>query len=426
MEYICYECEVKNMNPFLKKAFPLLLALIVSLGCLVACNGSQNPVEGTESGAETTEPAVSETTAAEIKIEPVMPAVPDNAAARQIVVDYMNKMADVRWVCKDEMDYSSVVSFTKTLVYKPGQEYFGMPYIGGTANAEYFKTFLDENGVYTGSIKWKDVPGNTCASSIYVAYTTISTDETNASATTDMFPLAGKGMVPVGNYSLERITDTAKSLTKDVISQNGDNAILEAYAMLKPADTILSRWAAGGSVLGHTRLVVAEPEIVRGGNGKIVPHKSYLTITEQCSSFNEDEKTKQTTSKTNFKYSFSDLLKAYYIPLTLEELANDTIAAPEITISAFTKPEKITDTNMLKGTVKSNYIIFEANAVITDSNGNVVARIDRYPNAKMLQLTEVHFDNDITNLPSGEYNFKLTIRIGLGECVYADYNFTVK
>lgn len=393
---------------------------ILSILLLASCN--QPHGSGDNNNTQTTD--LNDTSIPmDSNFEIKLPSIPSNEQARKIVVDYMKKMASVEWVCKSDIDFSTVVSFTSKLIYKSGTTYFGLPYVGGTAGAEIFKSALDENKVYTGSIKWNDIQGNTCSSSIYVAYTTISPNS-NASNTIDMYPAANKGMIPVGDYNLDKVTDIKTSETKDVITANGQNTILEAYAALKPGDTLLSRWKSGSETLGHTRLVTSEPVIERGENGKIIARSSYILLTEQTSSFNESSNV-NTTWKVDFKYTFSDLLGDYYIPITLKELADDSFVQPEITIQGLTKQDKFTNSNMLKGIINSNYVIFEAHALVYDSNGNIVSRIDRSPNSKTVHLTEVQFDNDVTKLPAGEYTFELNITIGLGEFTYERYSFTV-
>ena len=403
----------------MKKSLLLLLSALLCLISFASCKSETDLPE------ETSAPEVTETTPPEV-FTPVLPKVPTNDEARKIVVDYMKEMAGIRWICKEKMDYREVVSFTSGLIYNVGHEYYGLPYVGGTSNAQKFLSKLDENGNYVGSPLWSEVPGNTCASSIYVAYTTISTDDTNASSTENYFPSAGKGMVPVGDYSLDKVKDIKKTLTTDIVRANGQDRMSEAMACLRPGDVVLSRWAAGSAVNGHTRLVSSLPTIVRYDNGKINVRESTIALCEQCSSFDERDRKHISTWKVDEVFTFSDLLGDGYIPLTLEELALDSFEAPEVTVTGLTKPEKITAENMLKGTIRSNYKIFEVHVTISDENGNRVAGIDRLVNDKTVQLPEIHYDNDVTSLPAGTYHFRMDIRIGLGTFTYSDFTFTVE
>ncbi len=397
--------------------------LLVSLFLLVSCESQGDPLP---TGGETTEAVT--TSAPQTAFVPVMPSVPSNEEARRIAVDAMKEMSEVEWVAQRTMDYTKVVSFTSSLIYEEGKTYFGLPYVGlKPANAGLFRSCLDENKVYTGSIAWGNVPGNVCGSAIQIAFTTVSPDADNASGTWEFFPSAGKNMVAVGEYGLDTVKDPEKALTTDVVRANGQYKIAEAYACLRPGDVILSRWSGGGSVLGHVRMVSKDPVVVRSDNGNINIRSSALVVSEQCSGFDPEAKGKNTTWRIDRSYTFNDLLGAGYIPLALKDLAEDALVPPQIEVKALTKPEKITSNNMLKGTVYSNYVILGADAAITDEGGNTVASIHRTSSfEKTMQLTEVHFDNDVTSLPAGNYRFRLTVSVGFGEAVLADYAFEVK
>jgi hypothetical protein len=352
---------------------------------------------------------------------PVLPPTPTVAEARQIVVAYMTEMATVEWVCQTAMDFTQAKPYTKTLIYRPGITYIGLPYVSNHDGVELFRYHLDGNKVYTGPTTYANCLGVSCAPAIKVAYRTVS-PTVAFGGTPNILPHARKGTVAVGDYQWEADTPADATLTKDIVCKSSSNAILEAYAMLQPADTVATRKEAGTSIFGHARLVSSRPVVVRGADGKIDPSESHLHVIEQCGSFNKDADC-NTTWRVNKKYTFADLIDKYYVPLTLEEFKTGKFAPAEIAVTGLTLPEDITSTNRLKGIVTSNFVINEVDATIYLADGRAVSQIRSCPQSKQYELGKIAFDNDVTRLPSGTYRFVLTIKIGYGDYVHANYIF---
>lgn len=352
---------------------------------------------------------------------PVLPATPTVAEARQIVLAYMTKMASQQWVCRTEMDFTKAKPYTKTLIYRPGTTYVGIPYVSNHNGVEAFRHQLDGNKAYAGPITYERCLGVSCAPAVKVAYRNVS-PTVSFGGTPNILPHARKGIVAVGDYRWEVDTPPDATLTKDIIQNSTPNAILEAYALLQPADTVASRTLSGSAIFGHARLVSSTPVVVRGADGKINPAESYLHVIEQCGSFNKDADC-NTTWRVNKKYTFADLIGKYYVPLTLEEFKTGKLAPAEITVTGLSAPQDITSNNTLDGVVTSNFVINEVDATIYDADGRRASQIVCCPERTRCELGKIPFDNDVTKLPAGDYRFVLTIKIGYGDYVHADFAF---
>ncbi len=351
----------------------------------------------------------------------VLPRTPTVAEARQMVIGFITRAATVKWVCKTTMDYSKEKAYTRELIYQPGVTYYGMPYVSHQNGVEFFGTFLDANRVYQGPIPFQDCPGSTCASSLKVAYRYVSS-AVAFGGTPNILPHAGKGTVPVGDYQWQAATPAEQTLTRDIIRASTTNAILEAYALLQPADAIATRRPARGAINGHGRMVAAAPVVVRTVTGQIDPQASSLQVIEQTSTF-EKKDDGFTTWRINKEYTFAALLAQGYVPLTVEEFKRGRMADARIKVTGLTLPESLGASRRLTGEVASNFFLSEVNAVVYDAAGRVVAQSQQYPEAKSCHLAQASFDHELTGLPAGTYRFVLAIKIGYGDYVAADYVF---
>jgi hypothetical protein len=339
-----------------------------------------------------------------------------------MVLAYMTRMATQEWVCQTTMDYSKMRPFTKSLIYRPGVTYFGLPYVGHHNGVELFGSLLDANKVYLGPVSPEKCRGVTCAGAVKVAYRTVS-PSVSFTGTPNILPHARRGTVAVGDYAWEVDTPPPATLTADIIRRSTSNAVFEAYARVQPADALAARWKSGSALYGHARLVSSLPAVVRDGDGRILPLASHVHTIEQCGSFNK-EAACRTTWRVGRTYTFAELIGKGYVPLTLEEFKTGKLAEAKIRVAGLTEPEHLGSSNRLKGSVTSNFVIHEIDATIFRADGSPAATARAFPESTVLSLEGVSFDQDVTALPPGRYRFVLTIRIGYGDSVGADLNFT--
>ncbi len=415
-----------------------VFCVLSTLFALTSCYGNtgelvatgEDTTEGGSDHGNTAEPVASEedTTNGGTESSADAPALPEGyfaaptvEEARKRVLDYYYQMSQVKWICKSDMDFTKGQPFTSRLYYKAGETYYGIPYCSRLAYLEQFRMVDDENGYYTGPIKYDTCIGNSCASSIRVAMNTVSGNIT-AWSSADFYPWTDKGLVKVGDYDWNGIdvSQRDKLITKTVNDKNGVQTIYEAYALLIPGDTIAARWKSGSSVIGHARLISAEPTVVRNGKGEINGTKSYLTVYEQCSSFNEKSDV-NTTFKINSIYSFKDLFEDGYIPSRLAEFEKGEIADAQITCSKVSSAKTAIGSAYPSGTIScDNYIILHVKVEFIDSDGKVATYAEYAPKEKSVKLDGRPFSVPCKDLPEGDYRYVVTITIGPGVYTYCD------
>jgi len=414
----------------MKKLCLLLLALAVMLAVTAACDGTEPPAVGEDSQA--TEAADAATTAAPIEENPfVVPA--DMNGIRQKTIEYFEAMANVKWIAPETMDYRDDCPWTTKLVYEKGKTYYGLPYSTyldpGVGLAE-FETYIDAKGAYTGPLEYRELIGGDCGSMRRawawggaICGFGMTFDDWEMFVYENTHDNKQPVLVKLGPYDDSHFAKNTPT-TECVIAHNDADTMYESYALLKSCDLIGARFKlSGGTVAQHVRMLVEDATVMRLGNGKIAPAKSYIVFSEQTSTvYNEGGKL--STWALNQKISFTDLLANGYIPMSTVTLQQDTVTQPELEGTGFSKPENFASSPMLKGTIKSNYNIFELNVTITDKDGNVVSYIKNYPYALKVILSELTLSTPVSELPAGDYHFKTTATIGFGTKTVAEFDFT--
>lgn len=329
----------------------------------------------------------------------------DELDPRKVVYDYMYKMSQIKWTPSELLDLSSI---SPQLVYTPGTEYVGMPYV--TQVAGTYEMFMDvlEDGKYVGPTTAKSAVGNHCSSSIINSWKQVSNTIT-AGYTVNMMPNKGKGTVPVGEYVYEKDDQS----TEDIVRHNKQDVIFDAYTKLQLGDAILSAGKSGQwNNTGHTRMVVSL-NIVSTPGGKINPNRSTIKTIEQTNAFD-----KNASVKTNWyvfhEYTFADLYSKNYIPVTVKELS-ETPEEPTFKASNLNTPRNIVR-GKLKGVIYSNHVIKSVTVTISEKNGDtVLEETYRNPNDKNFFFEERPLPDSFKELEAGRYFFKLTVSIAYGD-----------
>ncbi|MBE6563755.1 MAG: hypothetical protein E7655_00550 [Ruminococcaceae bacterium] len=388
----------------MKKTLASLFAALLLAAAFTACSPTQAPVEGS-SVPETTLPA-----------EPALPvyAEPESLKApadiRQTAVDYMYAMSQVKWRPSEEMEFTYI-----NLTYKPRNTYYGLPYncwLDGTL--EGFARYIGEGDLYTGPAGWSTAPGNHCTSSIKSAWMTVS-NSISFTVSINMLPESGTGILPVGDYDWK----DSQLYTKNLMAKNSIETMCAAYNQLKKGDVVLSTWGD----TGHALMLMKDPTVVASQSGKINSARSFLTTIEQTNALDTTVDI-NTTWKVNKQYSFDELYKNNYIPITIQEFKDNAAEDATFTISGQTKPENLPNATMLKGTVKSNYRMIQIDVTVTDENGNVVLSGTDYPYDTTYILTSMGMDFNVKDLPAGTYTYKVVAKVGFGDAVVTSCTFT--
>lgn len=202
---------------------------------------------------------------------------------RQRAVDYMNKMATVKWTPS-----KTFLHWSGGRYWYAGTVYTGIPYTqkARTCDLEKFKSNMSGNK-YVGPSGQTTYLGNDCSSAVSMAYRKVYSS----------FPITWTGgMFPkesyikqVGSYNAGKSTDA-----KSICSSNGINVMKRAYACLQKGDIVLCNT--------HVMMVTAQY-----GDAVAVTHQTTYDYGLRS------------TWRVNERYSYTSLYNGGYIPVTLSK-----------------------------------------------------------------------------------------------------------
>ena len=248
---------------------------------------------------------------------------------RQKVVDYMKKMATVKWKCGK--DFSWYVGKEEYEYYCAGRTYYGIPYsqkpVTGreTVSYETFCDLIDGNKTINNFIGRND-----CSYAVMQSIKQADSKNDVNTGTWYMYPGFNR-LVKVGNYSY-------KSSTVKTCQDNGSEKMFKAYKQLLPGDIVVNAGSVyvgkdknGKDVyqdFGHTMMIVENDQ------------KNNVRVIHQSSGgFHYDENKKKSTKfgllrrnedrnsswGVNQMISYDTLFNNYYIPL-----ANQVIKSKDV------------------------------------------------------------------------------------------------
>ena len=327
----------------------------------------------------------------------------DEIDLRQLAVDYMYAMANIKWTAGIRMDYSSYAA--KSLIYEPGKTYLGMTYNNNATGLEMFMTILDSNNKHIGTdAGWDTAPGNSCATSIRHAWQQIS-PTTDYGYSADMMPYyTGTGVLGIGD--IDWSVYNGKN-TYTIVNAHDPQVIYAAYAMMLPADSLVRYLDTGGHALMLTKEVI----VVYNSDGSINPQNSFLFLTEQNNLLN-NKREYPSSWTVDGKVSFAQALKDGYLPVTNAELQEGKTPTPVFELTLKPSVTNVQKGN-IKGTVKSNYFINTVRIEIL-SGDEVVLSGETHPYKKTCGFSALGKTLPITSLPAGKYTLVITADVGLG------------
>ena len=403
----------------MKKRIAWILALLLTAGAVFGCTPA-DPESRNESDQSGTKSSIEENTKEETEApteapteEPTEEPFGKDMDLRGIVVDYMKRMASVEWTASTLIDYSSN---SKSLVYKPGQKYLGMVYNNNATGLEKFLSILDENAVSTETnTSWNESPGNSCATSIRHAYQQVSAD-VEYGYSFDMLPFyENTGIIAIGNIDWSQYNGTNTLTT--VFAVNDRDDLLEAYALMKPGDSLVRYIDTGG----HAQMITKDPFIVRTKEGKIDPENSYLYISEQNNLLNNTREY-PSSWKWDYPVSFATAQNGSYLPVTIEALVTGVTKKPEFETSSVPTAEDLAG-GTIKGNVKCNYCMNEVKIEVLKDGEPVISYVT-YPYARSFGLKTIRNEIGLKELEAGSYTFVVTAAIGFGTEKLMEIAFT--
>lgn len=278
-------------------------------------------------------------------------------ALRQQVVDYMYRTCTYRWIPAKDMYYIDTcnTSSKHEQSWKAGQVYFGPPYAHLALSLEAMEALMEADGTLKSSVPaegFNTLFGNDCADAMFWAYSQISSKVTY---TLTRNAICTNGMLPVGGYDVTNTIATA-----DICAANGAEKMYEAYACTRPGDALLF-------APGHIRMAAESAYVFRNADGKIDPEKSYILTHEQGAAMGATMEKRHSTCLTNTKYTFAQLFKGNYIPLTIAAFTEGPDAVTVSTTNTATDK-----TGLAAGIVSSNYRLNWVTVKLTDAAGAAV------------------------------------------------------
>ena len=347
----------------MKKSFLLTLLLIFTI-ILCGCNN------GSADNTEPQEPVVVSPFAYP---DYTFDGTPTTDELRATAVRAMCDILSIQWSPAETISYFNTAGRDKQFDYKPGNIYGGVLYSGaGSGLFQYLEYYNPQTGLLsypgTGDELRKNI-GSGCADSLLWSWGTVANSFSSGYYPSVM--VQKNGYLPVGDYTYNKdITSYYLISTKDIIANNGEAVMLDAYSKMLPADALIS------SSADHSMMVVLPPTVKYDGEGVIDTEASYVIIQDQrggrtSTTFYEEKESGQTiyyNSQRAMKMTFATLLEKNYIPVTLAEFTGaKAYEKAEVTTQGKACKELKDLQNVM---VASNYPIALINIIAVDKSGN--------------------------------------------------------
>ena len=97
---------------------------------------------------------------------------PESDNYRQVVMDYMMKMANITWTPKEtfSIKWKGEPRFPINLVYEKGKTYHGMTYTDTKGTLDMFEQLLEDGEMTPNSEYYDECFGNHCSASMIMSY----------------------------------------------------------------------------------------------------------------------------------------------------------------------------------------------------------------------------------------------------------------
>lgn len=342
---------------------------------------------------------------------------------RDIVMDYMLKMAKVEWTPTTSWTtgWKGSAEFKVNLKYEAGKTYYGVPYSDTRAPLGEFELFLD-NGKFTpNSTYYEELIGNHCSSSMTMAFQQVI-DLSYPAGLRPTTKRIGLLKFPDGIVTPPSESTTSPNLwySDSVLKVNSREAIIEGYASLGKGDIVMKDTKSGG----HTRMV-SKVEVSKSIAGVINAGRSYVYCVEQTNAWYD--KKENSTWWIDKKYSFSQLYDGYFMPVTLciyhEE--NPVIDDAVICMDGKNTPDSVV--KMLNGSIESNFPLSYVYVTVKDSDGKMVKEHLEYNLGELYKfnLRKISYNLAIDKMPAGKYSFEVKAGIARGDVTLESFDFTI-
>lgn len=246
-------------------------------------------------------------------------------------------------------------------VFEAGKTHYGMPYTHSLGSYERFLACFEPDGSLKPWLKADGYDGfdlymgTDCSGAIYWAWSRVC-DKIQFHRTLDMLPAAKDGTIAVGGY---RYREGWR--TDEIFADNGNEKMCECYAKMHKGDAFVNYLKNNG----HCRLCVQNTVVFRNREGKIDPNNSYMITHEQGDGLYPEHNDMPTSWLIDWKYSFNQLIRDFYIPITNRALLDG--ASPKVQVSF----EEGNGTIGNPGRIYSNYRIISTSVRILEKEAPV-------------------------------------------------------
>ena len=350
---------------------------------------------------------------------------PESNNYRQVVMDYMMKMADYEWTPKETFHIGLKKNLTDMgldLTYEKGKIYHGVTYFYTKASFYEFLQLFEDGGFVNNSEYYEVCVGNNCQSSIDMAYQQImdfpfyGSIQPNPNRGT-MLKLAGDLKLP-GKWG-----ETYD--TEDIWNVNSQDAVFEAYATLDMGDVL---YFSSKKRSGHLRMVSKPAEVTRFENGHIDPENSFIYTVEQTNTWDTQDtaRGRNTTWFVNRKRTFAALYRRFFKPVTPTIFTSGEKSKDAYVFYCGTNNAE-TIKNGLSGTITATFPLAYARVTVRNKDGKLIQSAMKYdlPKCYNIDLAELNNDIDISKLEKGTYTVTVRAGIARGGVDFEQFEYTV-
>lgn len=404
---------------FSKRLICLALCLVFLLSS-ISCGESdtESTVPETSTPIKEIEPAVDNyfTVHEDLAALPIASGDMSVDEFRSLCVEFARLQGSFLWRPSREIRYSNWNAGEIRLV--EGRLYGGLPYSAAGSTIYAFLDFYDrESGVMTPPISgdFNKQLGNNCSMGAFWAWGRVSD---TLSFTATRYMNASTGCIRLGRYAISSdITDFADYTTHKICKNNKIDVMCEAYALLLPADGLVHF----DGERGHAMMASNASVVVRDESGKIDSDASYVYIIEQHDDVSarrlEDGTLVYNVGGIDNKFTFTELYDKGYLPFTIAEFVG-TSGVEEAELSIGTDKTTLTYADIKKLSLTSNYPMAKVSVTLTDSAGEEVYHVYRYPTQSYyrgIPLSDVC--SSLSTFWKGSYDMTVTAIISTGETV---------
>lgn len=435
----------------MKRTLSIVLALVMTLLILASCGRNGDPEDGvpsteTKDGSVTASDDPDAETAAPESNGPSsegtgkftfdpdkytfiqkFPAPEGNP--RDVVMDYMMKMANVEWTPAENftIKWKGNAAFGVDLSYKAGTVYKGMPYSETNCTYDLFEQYLsDGNKFKDKTYYYEEVVGNHCSGSMVMAYQQIvdlpmtgTLKPTSVRLGILQFPEDENGETLLVRPSWEKVGDNW--MTEDLFKINSKENVYKAYSMLDKSDILYKSVRPAG----HTRMVdYVKTEKTLAGD--LNYSRSYIACIEQTNAWDRERPGVNSTWYIDHKYTFANLYDNGFMPVTLCAFHNgEPLEDAWILFDGENTPESVLE--YFFGTVSSNFPLNYVRFTLEDASGKTVRETKAFHFDKRYSLSIKKYQYDVFGgVPAGTYKFVIRAGIGRGGCDVLTMDVTVK